>query len=57
MNQIYKLYDFYEGKELISITESKEEATLKAKEHSEDCDGECFLFLYCNGVLVDDWEY
>ena len=57
MNQIYELYDFYEGKELISKTESKEEATLKAKEHSEDCDGECFLFLYCNGEHVEDWSY
>ncbi|NLC96175.1 MAG: hypothetical protein GX675_01195 [Erysipelotrichaceae bacterium] len=57
MEKTYRLYDIYEGKELLTKTTSMEEVKAAAKERSEDTDDECCLYLTCNGEHVEDWSY
>ncbi|NLC96881.1 MAG: hypothetical protein GX675_04870 [Erysipelotrichaceae bacterium] len=56
MEEIYRLYDFYEGQKLLIKTASMTEVRAAARQRDEDTDGECYLVLICNGGLVQDWN-
>lgn len=41
----YKVFDYYEGEDLIGRTQTLQEAREIAKQHYKDCDGECSLAI------------